>query len=95
VGASVSSFGIAEMTGQDLTKLGCRFVPHVNPHVAYLNLKHHVYTKIIVSPLQMEVRYIAVKTVAQSVYSAFLLQRFVVPNRASRVLLKEQPGGLR
>ncbi len=88
VGASVSSFGIAEMTGQDLTELGRRLVPHVNPHIAYLDLKHHVYTKIIVSPTQMEVRYTAVKTVAQSVSTAFLLQRFVVPDGASRVMLK-------
>jgi len=88
VGASVSSFGIAEMTGQDLTELGRRAVPHVNPHIAYLDLKHHVYTKIIVTPVQMEVRYIAVKTVAQSISNAFLLQRFVVPAGTSRVVLK-------
>jgi alkaline phosphatase D len=88
VGASVSSFGIAEMTGQDLTELGRRLVPRVNPHIAYLDLKYHVYTKVIVSPTQMDVRYIAVRTVAQPVSSAFLLQRFVVPNGKSRMLLK-------
>jgi len=93
VGASVSSFGIAEMTGQDLTELGRRLVPHVNPHIAYLDLKHHVYTKVTVSPTQMEVQYIAVRTVGQSVSSAFLLQRFVVPHGASRVMLQSQPGG--
>jgi alkaline phosphatase D len=88
VGASVSSFGIAEMTGQDLTALGRRVVPHVNPHIAYLDLKYHVYTKVIVSPTQMDVRYIAVRTVTQPASRAFLLQRFVVPNGESRMILK-------
>jgi alkaline phosphatase D len=88
VGASVSSFGSAEITGQDLTELGRRLVPHMNPHIAYVDLKHHVYTKITVTPIQMEVRYIAVRTVAQSVSRAFLLQRFVVPDGVSRVMLK-------
>jgi alkaline phosphatase D len=88
VGASVSSFGIAEIAGQDLTALGRRLVPQVNPHIAYLDLKRHVYTKVIVSPTQMDVRYIAVKTVAQPASSAFLLQRFIVPNGESRIIVK-------
>jgi alkaline phosphatase D len=90
VGASVSSFGTAELIGRDLTDLGRRLVPHVNPHIAYLDLKHHVYTKIIVSPMQLEVRYIAVRTVVQPVSSAFLLQQFVVPYGASQVRSNSQ-----
>jgi alkaline phosphatase D len=86
VGASVSSFGSAEITGQDLTALGRKLVPRVNPHIAYLDLKHHVYTKVSVSPAQMDVRYIAVSTVAQPASNAFLLQRFTVPDGASRLI---------
>jgi alkaline phosphatase D len=56
VGGSVSSFGIVEMIGQDLTELGRRLVPHVNPRIADLDIKHHVYTKVIVSPTQMDLR---------------------------------------
>jgi hypothetical protein len=36
----------------------------------------------------MDVRYVAVRTVAQPVSSAFPLQRFVVPRGESRLLLK-------
>jgi alkaline phosphatase D len=86
VGASVSSFGSAEITGQDLTALGRKLVPRVNPHIAYLDLKHHVYTKVSVSPTQMDVRYIAASTVAQPASNAFLLQRFTVPDGASRLI---------
>jgi hypothetical protein len=54
VNRSVSSFGIAEMIGQDLTELGRRLMPHVSPHIVYLDLKPHVYTKVTVSPTQSE-----------------------------------------
>jgi alkaline phosphatase D len=86
VGASASSFGAAEIVGQDLTALGRKLVPRVNPQIAYLDLKHHVYTKVIASPDQMDVRYIAVSTVAQPASRAFLLQRFIVPNGEARLI---------
>jgi hypothetical protein len=60
-------------------------VPQVNPHIAYLDLKHHVYTKVILTAARMEVRYIAVETVSQPTSRAFLLQRFVVPDGQSRL----------
>jgi alkaline phosphatase D len=86
VGGSVSSFGAAEVVGQDITALARQLVPRVNPHIAYLDLRHHVYTKVIVSRAQMDVQYIAVKTVAQPTSSAFLLQRFIVPDGDSRLI---------
>jgi alkaline phosphatase D len=86
VGASVSSFGAAEIVGRDLTRLGRQLALVVNPHIAYLDLKHHVYTKVVVSPDRMDVRYIAVRTVSQPISTAFLLQRFIVPAGASRVI---------
>jgi hypothetical protein len=80
VGGSVISFGSAEMTGHDLTEPGRRLVPHVNPHIAYLDLKHHVSTKVIVSPTHLDVRYFMVRMDTQPTPSAFLLQRFIVPS---------------
>jgi hypothetical protein len=90
VGGSVSSFGIAEMIGEDLTEFGLRLVPYVNTLHAYLDLKHHVYTKVIVSLTQMELQYTAARTVVQSLSSAFLLQLFVVLHQALRMMLKEE-----
>jgi alkaline phosphatase D len=88
VGASVSSFGAAEIQRRDTTGLGRRLVPLVNPHIVYLDLKHHVYTKVVVGPEHMDVRYIAVRTVSQPVSTAFLLQRFIVPAGESRIILQ-------
>jgi alkaline phosphatase D len=80
VGASVSSFGAAEYLGRDPTQLGRKLVPPVNPHIDYLDLKHHVYTKLIVSSEHIDIRYIAVKSVSQPASRAFLLPRFIVPD---------------
>jgi alkaline phosphatase D len=90
VGASVSSFGSAEIIGRDLTMLGRKLVPAANPHINFLDLKHHVYTKVIVTPARMEVRYIAVETVSQPASRAFLLQRFIVPDGQSILIPGER-----
>jgi alkaline phosphatase D len=95
VGASVSSFGAAEIVGRDLTMLGRKLVPPINPHIAYLDLKHHVYAKVIVTPARMEVRYLAVETVSQPTSRAFLLQRFVAPDGQSRLIPGERTGDWR
>jgi alkaline phosphatase D len=86
VGGSVSSFGAAEIVGQDITELARKIVPQANPHIEYLDLKHHVYTKVVVSPGQMDVQYIAVATVAHPASGAFLLQRFIVPDGKSQLI---------
>lgn len=86
-GGSVSSFGTAETTGLDLTMPARRIVPRVNPHITYLDLKYHVYTKVIVTPEYMDIRYIAVDTVSQPASSAFLLQGFIIPAGESRLIL--------
>jgi alkaline phosphatase D len=88
VGGSVSSFGTAEITGHDLTMPARRLVPQVNPHITYLDLKYHVYTKVIVSPEYMDIRYIAVDTVSQPAAHAFLLQGFIIPADESRLILQ-------
>jgi alkaline phosphatase D len=86
VGGSVSSFGTAETTGLDLTITARKRVPQVNPHINYLDLKYHVYTKVIATPEYMDIRYIAVDTVSQPTAQAFLLQGFIVPNGESRLI---------
>ena len=88
VGGSVSSFGLTELVGRDLTALARQLVPRVNPHIQYLDLRYHVYTKVIVTPEYMDVRYVAVDTVTQPTSSAFLLQRFIVPNGSPRLILR-------
>jgi alkaline phosphatase D len=88
VGGSVSSFGSAEITGVDLTIPARKRVPQVNPHINYLDLKHHVYTKVIVNPTHIDIRYIAVDTVSQPAAHAFLLQGFSIPAGESRLILQ-------
>ena len=88
VGGSVSSFGAAELLGRDLTTLARQLIPPMNPHVKYLDLTYHVYTKVVVTPEAMDIRYIAVNTVAQPTSPAFLLQRFIVPNGEPRLVLQ-------
>jgi len=88
VGASVSSFGTAELTGRDLTIPARRHVPQVNPHINYLDLKYHVYTKVIASPMHIDIRYIAVDTVSQPSAHAFLLQGFIIPNGEPQLILQ-------
>jgi hypothetical protein len=92
VGASVSSFGTAELLGRDLTSLGRKLVPPVNPQIEYVDLKHHVYTKIIVGPESMDVRYMAVSAVSQPASQVFLLQRFIIPDGESRLVLQQSSG---
>ena len=84
----MSSFGSAEITGVDLTIPARKRVPQVNPHINYLDLKHHVYTKVIVSPTHVDIRYIAVDTVSQPAAHAFLLQGFSIPAGESRLILQ-------
>jgi alkaline phosphatase D len=86
VGGSVSSFGVTEVVGRDITALARQLVPRVNPHIMYLDLKHHVYTKVVVSPTQIDIQYIAVRTVVQPTSTTFLLQRFIVPDGDSRLV---------
>jgi alkaline phosphatase D len=83
VGSSVSSMNVTDMLGRDPTPLARQLIPRVNPHVEYLDLKYHVYTKVVVTPEQMDVSYIAAKTVARQASDAFLLQRFMIPDGAS------------
>jgi hypothetical protein len=50
VRGSVSSMNETEALRQDLTPLARQLIPRVNPHIAYLDLKHHVYTTVVVTP---------------------------------------------
>jgi len=83
VGGSVSSMNVTDALGRDPTPLARQLIPRVNPHIEYLDLKHHVYTKVVVTPEQMNVSYIAVKTASQPSSDTFLLQRFMIPDGAS------------
>jgi alkaline phosphatase D len=87
LGGSVTSHGAAEHFGRDLTATGRRIIPQVNPHIAYLDLKHHVYTKVTVTPGQMQASYVAVQTVTQPVAPAFVLQRMTIPDGEARLIL--------
>jgi hypothetical protein len=78
VGSSISSINVADALGRNLTPLARQVIPLVNPHIRYLDLKSHVYTKVTVTPEYLDVCYIAVQTVLEPVSVAFLLQRFRV-----------------
>ena len=83
VGGSVSSVNVTDALGRDLTPLARQLIPRVNPHIEYLDLKYHVYTKVVVTPEQMNVSYIAANTVSQPSSDAFLLQCFMIPDGVS------------
>lgn len=87
LGGSVSSHGSAEYFGRDLTTLGRQIVPQMNPHMAYLDLNYHVYTKIVVTPGQLQASYIAVQTVRQPISAAFVLQHLTIPDGEPRLIL--------
>jgi alkaline phosphatase D len=87
LGGSVSSYGSAEYFGRDLTTVGRQIIPQANPHMAYLDLNYHVYTKIVVTPWQMQANYMAVQTVRQPVAKAFLLQRLMIPDGEPQLIL--------
>jgi alkaline phosphatase D len=78
VGASITSDGLTELVGQDLTLLGRTLVRRTNPHIVYLDLKYHVYSKVVVTPEQLQVRYMAVNTILQPISPVFLLNQFTV-----------------
>ncbi len=81
VGGSVSSAGVYELVGDiDLTALGTRVLQRANPHIQYLNLRYHVYTRVEVTPAAMQITYRAVESVTKTVASSFTLQTFTIPN---------------
>lgn len=84
----MSSFGTAELLGRDLIRLGRRLILPVNPHIKYLDLAYHVYTKATVTSGAMDIQYIAVNAVAQPTSPAFLLQRFTVPYGEPRLIFQ-------
>jgi len=87
LGGSVTSYGATEYFGRDLTAQARQIIPRVNPHIAYLDLKYHVYTKVDVTPGHMEVSYIAARTVAQPISQTFLLQRLTIPDGEPRLIV--------
>ena len=85
VRGSVSSMNVTDALRQELTPLARQLISRVNPHIAYLDLKYHVYTTVVVTPGQMKVSHIAANTVSQPSSDAFLLQRFIIPDGVSIV----------
>ena len=73
VGGSVSSMNVTDALGRGLIPLARQLIPRVNPPIAYLDLKYHVYTKVVVTPEQMNVSYVAANTVSQPSPRRFLV----------------------
>lgn len=87
VGGSVSSAGLYELLGDvDLTELGSLILMRANPHIEYVDLRYHVYTRFTVTPEQLVVTYIAVNTIAQTTSDSFVLQQFTIPNGEARLV---------
>ncbi len=86
VGGSVTSSGIAELTGGlDLTELGQTLILGANPSMKYLDLTYHVFTKMIVREEAVTVSYEAVGTVTAQTAQAFQLAKFQVFNGVSKL----------
>ncbi|WP_287129072.1 alkaline phosphatase [Candidatus Cyanaurora vandensis] len=84
VGGSVSSAGVTELAGSDLTLLGRPILYDANPSLKYLDLKSHVYTKMVVTAAEVKVTYEAVNTVIQPTSGTFRLAAFSIPDGESR-----------
>lgn len=87
VGGSVSSAGLYELLGDvDLTELGSRILMRANPHIEYVDLRYHVYTRFTVTPEHLTATYVAVNTIAQTTSESFVLQEFTIPNGEARLV---------
>jgi alkaline phosphatase D len=87
VGGSVSSNGLFEILGNvDLSDLGLRVLRRANPHIQYVDLRYHVYTRVTFTPLNATYEYRAVEAVTEETSAAFTLKRFVVPNGQARLI---------
>lgn len=85
VTGSVSSAGIGELSGRNLNRLGNRLILGANPSMRYLDVFYHVFTKMVVTPAQVQVSYEAVRTILRPQSLAFTLQSFTIPNGESRL----------
>ncbi|MBC7883771.1 MAG: alkaline phosphatase D family protein [Anaerolineae bacterium] len=87
VGGSVSSAGLYELLGNvDVTRLGTRVLQKANPHIEYVELRYHVYTKAVVTPRGMFLSYEAVDTIVAETSTNFTLARFVIPNDQAKLV---------
>ncbi len=87
VGGSVSSAGLYELLNNtDVTRLGTRVLEKANPHIQYVDLRYHVYTKAVVTPRGMTLSYEAVDTIVAETSTNFTLATFVVPNGQAKLV---------
>jgi len=90
VGGSVTSDGIAEYVGgADLTRLISRALEPANPHLQYLDAKHHVYTRVEVTPEATVATYVAVNTIRLTAYEPFTLKTFTIPDGSPELIAGE------
>ncbi|AGY57292.1 alkaline phosphatase D family protein [Gloeobacter kilaueensis] len=88
VGGSVSSAGVYELVGGlNLTALGRLLLQATNPHILYLDLKYHVYSKAVITPDSMQVSYRAVKSIVSTTSSRFTLKSFTIPNGQPQLIV--------
>jgi alkaline phosphatase D len=85
VGGSISSMNVADILGKNPTPLARLIIPRINPHIQYLDLSYHVYTKVTVTREHMDVRYIAVQTVREPASEAFVLQHLRIHDGEARL----------
>lgn len=85
VTGSVTSAGIGELAGANLNRLGNRLILGANPSMRYLDVFYHVFTKMIVTPNQVQVSYEAVRTILRPSSPTFTLMSFTIPNGESRI----------
>jgi len=86
VGGSVSSAGVTEIAGSDLTLVGRPILYSANPSMKYLDLKSHVFTRMVVTPQNVTVTYEAVNTVIQETSGNFRLLTMTIPDGQSRLV---------
>jgi alkaline phosphatase D len=85
VGGSVSSMNLADALRVNRTLLARLVIPRINPHIQYVDLHYHVYTKVTVTPEHMEASFIAVQTVREPTSEAFVLQCFRIHDGEARL----------
>lgn len=78
VTASISTTTLGEILGKAIGPLAHRLMHSTNRHLAWSDIMHHGYTVLEISPEAMDVRHVAVDTIAEPTSGASVARRFKI-----------------
>lgn len=89
VGGSVTSAGFYEVTHSDLNLPARLILPKLNPHLRYLDMKHHGYVKARVTPEAAKFEFLAVDTVLEERSRLSRIATVVVENNVPEAKVED------